>query len=54
MEIPADKKIGQHYTFATKMQEIYKDIKFEGNEKFFVKADENDRYNFRRLCARDL
>lgn len=49
MEIPADKKIGQTDTFARRMQDEYlkKGIKLEGNERFFVKADDNDRYNFR-------
>lgn len=49
MEIPGDKKIGETYTFSTKMQEHYNKGKnvLEGNERFFVKADENDRYNFR-------
>lgn len=50
MEIPADKKIGQNYTIATKLQELYPEL-LEGDEKFFVKPDDNDRYNF-RLYAR--
>lgn len=46
MEIRGDKKIDKNNTFGKKIQSLYPGL-IEGDEKFFVKPDENDRYNFR-------